>query len=348
MRTADLLSRVRESPPLARARDAREERRRVPWPDADPYTEAGDRIAIVVVNHNTRELISQLVFSLHRVLGAERFAALVVVDNASTDGSLELLGALDRAGLIHLIANQRQRYHGSGLNQAISWLAARQAAAPAAERVDYVWALDSDTVVMRRDVVADATAAFAAQRAAIVGDSFGTREGYEHLAVCSLMLDPRLAWRRGIAPFTDDGAPEKRLLESATDAGLRLCSFPLLHHSYVLHLGSGTLVEVARGEWRNRFYGWAAKHHADDARTYTNHPLGPRLHAALLAAYAREVPDGTAQELIAACRRPEPIVIAEARPLPPREVLQDLFDRGVDVERYLLTGDDTARGPASR
>jgi glycosyltransferase involved in cell wall biosynthesis len=290
-------------------------------------------VAIAVVNHNTRLLIAQLVFSLYRILGRDQFTTVVVVDNASSDGSVELLRALDRAGLVHLIANRRQRYHGSGLNQAISWLASRQAAAPPQERVDYVWTLDSDTLVLRRDVVHDAVARMRESGAAVAGEML-EREGHGPLVMCSLLLEPARVWRPGVAPFSDDGAPERLLLESVTAAGLPLGRFEFLHHTYVLHLGSGTLREIAKGEWGNRFYGWASGH---SELTYNQHPLGRRLHASASEAFAREVPVDDPDALVRACRRDELLVIPEAKPLPPRSELLRLYGDGVDLEQYLLS-----------
>src|SRR5713101_809716 len=89
--------------------------RRTPWPlSSGPTRSHGQPLGIVVANFNTRRLIAQLVFSLYRLLGRGEFAQLVVVDNASTDGSRELFNALHDAGLIHVIRNRSQRYHGVG------------------------------------------------------------------------------------------------------------------------------------------------------------------------------------------------------------------------------------------
>src|SRR5438128_137835 len=97
--------------------------RRTPWPImSDAADGEQPSVGIVVANFNTRRLIAQLVFSLYRLLGRSEFGQLVVVDNASTDGSLELLNALHDAQLIHLIRNRSQRYHGPALTQGISWL----------------------------------------------------------------------------------------------------------------------------------------------------------------------------------------------------------------------------------
>jgi len=309
----------------------------VEWPPDAPRSTSGERVAVVVVNHNTRRRIAELLFSLYRVLGRDQFAVVVVVDNASTDGSLELLGALHDAQLIHLIANERPRYHGSGLNQAVSRLASRQAGVSKADRIDYVWALDSDTLILRRDAVRDALATLDQLNSAIVGESFGERDRYDHLTPATLMLEPRLVWRRPVAPFSDDGNPERRLLETATDAGLKPAPFHFLHHSYVLHLGGATMIEIAEREPSNRFYVWAQRDLGGQRDfTYIGHPLGPRLHAELRSAYEREIPDDTPQQVTEACSREELIVIRDARPLPPIEVLQRLYDEGEDLAEYVL------------
>lgn len=338
MKVAHALSAVRESAASRAMRDLRERRRRVVWPSELGGSPAGDRVAIVVVNHNTRELIAQLLFSVHRILGRDQVAEVVVVDNASSDGSAELLEALARAGLIHLIANDPPRYHGSGLNQGVSWLATRQASVSPEERVDYIWILDSDTLVLRRDTVARAIACLSETGAAVIGESFGERDGYPHLTVFTLMFDPVVVWRHGISPFRDDGVPEKWLLESAGDAGMRLEVFPFLRNGSVLHLGSGTLREVAHGDWTNRFYGWSQRHANDVDFTYTDHPLGRRIRQQVLDVFADEVGELTPAALVNACASDRLLVIPMARSLPSGEVLQQLWESGVNLEDYLLSG----------
>jgi glycosyltransferase involved in cell wall biosynthesis len=72
--------------------------RRTTWPKVRRIAVAGrPRVAIVVANYNTRRLIAQLIFSLYRILGRDQFDELVVVDNASTDGSRQLLAGRRRA-----------------------------------------------------------------------------------------------------------------------------------------------------------------------------------------------------------------------------------------------------------
>ena len=70
--------------------------------------------AIVTVNHNTRELIVQLVWTIYRALGPAGFARILVVDNASTDGSRPILQALADDGLIDLVITVSRRSMSSG------------------------------------------------------------------------------------------------------------------------------------------------------------------------------------------------------------------------------------------
>ena len=192
--------------------------RRTPRPTA-PRSGVGEgQVAVVVANFNTRRLIAQLIFFAVATARRDQFTELVVVDNASTDGSRQLLAALERAGLLRLIANRVQRYHGPALTQGISWLARRQKS-DAGPRVDYVWVLDSDVVVLRHDAVRNAVAVFDRSDAAAVGQTAGDpaydrllRHNTEMLHPVSLMLDPRRLWRRPIPPSPLTRGPAPRPL----------------------------------------------------------------------------------------------------------------------------------------
>jgi glycosyltransferase involved in cell wall biosynthesis len=287
------------------------ELQRTAWPiDSGTTGAERPRVGIVVASFNTRRLTAQLVFSLYRLLGRSEFAQIVVVDNASTDGSRELLDALHEAGLIHLIRNRSQRYHGPALTQGISWLARRQCMVAAHERLDYVWVLDSDVIVLRPDTVRDALPLFKRSDAAAVGQKTGDptynrllRTNPEMLHPCSLMLDPARIWRDPIPPFLEDGAPSTALQVAADAHGLRLVHFPFVEDGYLLHLGRGTLREVADGdETSNRYYEWAVDH-----RDYhfAGRPDGAELLAAFANVFDAEVGELTPADLVAACLRQE-------------------------------------------
>jgi len=132
------------------------------WPGA---ARAGrDRVAVVSVSYNTRELTGLLLWSLRRIVdwpGLE----IVIVDNGSRDGSAELLAEAGRAGVCVLLANDVNRQHGPGLNQGISWLACRPGPLPA-----WIWILDSDVAAARPEVLCAARAAADSGGAALAGE----------------------------------------------------------------------------------------------------------------------------------------------------------------------------------
>lgn len=283
---------------------------RTPWPPSRGPRPRGEHrpVGIVIASFNTRRLIAQLIFSLFRTLGRTEFVEIVVVDNASTDGSRELLNTMHRAGLIHVIRNRRQRYHGPSLTQGVSWLARRQGAVGAGERIDYVWVLDSDMIVLRPDTVRDALEVFERSEAAGVGQRVGDpdddrllRHNPEMLHPCSLMLDPSRIWRPPIPPFVEYGAPATALQVGADEQGLRLAAFPFVEEGYLLHLGRGTLRQLAAShDTANRYYAWAVEH---SDYHFAGRPDGADLYGAFRERFDAEVGELSGERLVEACAR---------------------------------------------
>jgi hypothetical protein len=280
---------------------------RTTWPRTPDHIGGGrPRLAIVVVNFNTARLISQLLFSLYRILGRSEFAIVVVVDNGSTDGSREILESLAAAQLVQLVANANQQYHGPGLNQGISWLADRQQSADPADRIQYVWSLDSDVVVLRRDTARDALGAFEGTGAAAVGqiqDNPLTRRALRNnpsmLSPFSLILDPVQIWQPSIPPFLEDGAPASGMQVAADADGLRLVSFPFVEDGYLIHLGRGTLQSIAESrDTTNRYYRWAVGHNEP---YYMGLEGAPSIYQRFCEMFDEEVGDLTPERVTAAC-----------------------------------------------
>jgi glycosyltransferase involved in cell wall biosynthesis len=280
---------------------------RTPWPRTPDHVDGSPpRLGIVVVNFNTARLISQLLFSLYRILGRSEFAKVVVVDNGSTDGSRQILDALAAAQLIQLVANADQQYHGPALNQGISWLAERQESADPADRIRYVWSLDSDVVVLRRDAAHDALGAFEGTGAAAVGqiqDNPLTRRALRNnpsmLSPFSLILDPVQIWQPSIPPFLEDGAPATGMQVAADADGLRLVSFPFVERGYLIHLGRGTLRAVAESrDTTNRYYEWAAGHNEP---YYMGKEGAPSRYQRFCEVFDEEVGELTPERVTAAC-----------------------------------------------
>jgi glycosyltransferase involved in cell wall biosynthesis len=253
----------------------------------------------VVVNHNTRRLIAQLVYSLYRTLRPPAFR-LVVVDNGSSDGSAELLSAVAAAGLCDLIRNPDNRYHGLGLNQGVSHLA--EATRRDGEAVTGpVWLLDSDCVVTRPDALSAPCAVMRDTGAALVGQrGYDPSDEDELLGLHSLLIDPAQVWQPAIEPFEDHGSPSEALQRSCARAGLLAVEFPYTRGGYVIHVGRGSLREIMAAQDRsNRHYEWATTHNEPHFALEAD---APAAYAAFQAAFARDVPTLDPANLIRACR----------------------------------------------
>jgi glycosyltransferase involved in cell wall biosynthesis len=275
---------------------------RVEWPVRSIDAGRRPRVAVVTVNSNTREFLARLLFSLYRTLPKGSVQTIVVVDNGSTDGSVGLLRELAAGGLIHLIENAQQRYHGPALNQAFSYLAqARRERSPA--EADYVWILDSDVIVLRSDALARPLVRLHGAHAALLGqfEHVTLAQGYAEL--WSLLVDPARVWRLTLPPFYDEGAPARRLQTALRILDVPILSFPYCRDEYILHAGGAALLGIASGRLAsNRYYAWAEAWQElllqgfHDGRKKV-------LHRRFDTAFRREVPDLTGANLMRACRR---------------------------------------------
>ncbi len=265
------------------------------WPGAAGADR--ERVAVVSVSYNTRELTALLLWSLRRIVTWPALE-IVIVDNGSQDGSAELLAGAAQAGVCVLLANDVNRQHGPGLNQAISFLASRRGPLP-----EWIWILDSDVVAARPDVLSAALAAARQARAALAGEPhWDPWHQAERLELYSLLLDPAQVWRPGTAPFTDGGDPSFELLSSAARSGLRQAPFPFTAEGHVIHRGRGSLAAVfAAGERSHPLYDWASGHHAPH---FGGVPGADQRYQALLRTFRQETGTLTPASLAAACGYP--------------------------------------------
>ncbi len=216
------------------------------WPGASGARR--ERVAVLTVSYNTRELTAFLLWSLRRVVNWPDLE-IVVVDNGSRDGSAELLAEAGQAGICVVLANDVNRHHGPGLNQGISWLAARPGPLP-----EWIWIMDSDAVAARPDALSAALAVARDQSAALAGEpQWDQWHQASRFGLYSLLMDPAQVWRQEAGPFTDGGDPSFDLLTSAARLGVRMAAFPFTAAGYVIHRGRGSLAAVfAAGEARTR------------------------------------------------------------------------------------------------
>jgi|GEM_PF-1629077 hypothetical protein len=314
-----------------RAPWARRKFARTPWPTNafDAHSRELPRVGVVVANYNTANLISQLIFSLHRIVHSPKVAQIVVVDNASTDGSIHILEALHNANLIHLIKNQEQQYHGKGLNQGVSWLARTYDAHDPNHSIDYVLILDSDVILLRDDIIDDSIAFIRESGSDIIGQLqtpvIKLRHNPYLVHPSTLFFDAGRIWKNPIPPFYDHGSPAEPMEKYADRKGRVISSFPYADENYVIHLGGGTLSSIAAAdETDNRYYGWAVEHsepHFLGGYSGMHGAEGPRAESApntlnrdqaranyerFLEIFQNEVPVLDAEHVVNACLRDHP------------------------------------------
>jgi glycosyltransferase involved in cell wall biosynthesis len=291
--------------------NARERRERIVWPHRSPDPPETPSVAVVTVSFNTARLLANLLFSLRRVLAQDALAHIVVVENGSTDGTVDVVRGLAERGLITLVTNDRRPYHGPGLNRGLAEIATRVAAGEWA--VDYVWVLDSDALVLRADALAASLDVLRATDGALLGQVQFDQddilpEGYAH--VSANLIDPRRAWRHGIRPFAEHGSPGVFMQRSLRRAGERVIDFPYYEHEYLLHLGRGTLRRIAEsGQDDHRYFGWAAGL-PDSHSHFHGNPNGADRLAAFDRQFEAELPDLTSGALADALVRSERVVVA--------------------------------------
>lgn len=244
-------------------------------------------------------MIAHLLWSLYRFLGDE-LRSVVVVDNGSADGSVELLRAAAEAGLCELILNPHNRHHGPALSQAISHLAQAQQTQTGPQ--PWLWLLDSDCVVARSDAASAAIAVATEQNAALVGEAFWNRwNNRNQFAGFSLLLDPAQVWRAVVGGIPDGGDPIGEFEQACVADGVPRVSFPFTREGYLIHRGRSTLAAVReRAEVENPHYEWAQTHHAAH---FQEAPNAEARYAELVAEFEQQVPELTADALVRACRR---------------------------------------------
>ncbi len=279
------------------------------WPEfkSSTNTISPPKISVVCANYNTVDLISQLIFSLCRIVGREKISEIVIVDNNSTDGSVELLSTMQEAKIITAIFNSEQRYHGPALNQAMDYLLRKQIDATSEkEATDYVIVLDSDVVVLRSDILEDSVDALKKQNAGLCGQFQPHKhipEGYAHIN--SILIDPVRVWKRGICTFEEVGDPAVPLQKSMIQAGIKRVDFPFCAENYLLHLGRGTLKNIFdKNISTNNYFEWARE---KNEFHFQGNPNGFLFYEEYLKIFSQEVSSFSPELIVEACLNPQKI-----------------------------------------
>lgn len=240
------------------------------------------------MSFNTRKLTALLLWSLHRILEPTDLS-IVMIDNASTDGTVDLLRQAEDAGLCHLVLNPVNLGHGPALDLVLDQ------AIPAMS--EWVWVLDSDCLVARPDALSAPLALH--PDAAVIGEEhWDPWRGRARLELYSLLVSRAALDHAEVAGFTDGGDPAWEMLASAERAGLHVESFPFSAGGYVVHLGRASLAAVVEGDDRsNPLYEWALDHHEPH---FGGVDGAPDRYAAIVEQFEREV--GPALDIVAALR----------------------------------------------
>lgn len=182
----------------------------------------------------------------------------MIVDNASDDGSAELLADCARGGLCHVLQNQANLQHGPAINQALSHLACEPNGLPG-----WVWVLDSDCVIARPDTLRRALIAANAAHAAVLGETqWDPWYQTQRFGTYSLLVDPAQIWRPELPAFDAGGDPACALLDSVRQLGLATVAFPFTENGYLIHRGRGSLAAVVAADGRDHpLFDWATRHH---------------------------------------------------------------------------------------
>jgi len=115
----------------------------------------GPDVSIIIVSWNTREILSNCLRSVYENAGAVRFHVMVI-DNASTDGSAEMVR--EAFGGVQLLVNTQNRGFAAANNQGMAVAPGR-----------YVLLLNSDTIVLDGAIEKAVAFADAHPEAAVVG-----------------------------------------------------------------------------------------------------------------------------------------------------------------------------------
>ncbi len=97
-------------------------------------------ILVIIVTWNKKEYVTDLLDSLLKLSYPQEHIDIVVVDNASSDGTVDLLN--EQYKHIHLIANTENLGGCGGFNTGLAW-----AFEQPEDKYDYLWLLDNDVQV---------------------------------------------------------------------------------------------------------------------------------------------------------------------------------------------------------
>lgn len=211
------------------------------------------KILIIIVTWNKKDYVVQLLESINQLTFDTSRLDILVIDNASTDGTVDTLKR--EFSSIQIIANQENLGGTGGFNTGIAWALAQEE-----EKYEYLWLLDND-VVVHNDTLSHLVRIL---------------ENTDDAAICgSTMMQLDFPWRiNEMGAFVDTGngnlilhrhqeeipklkgVPVKKLIKSKINLSKKLDSCPkILDVEYVAAASLLIRTSVAReaGLWEDFF-----------------------------------------------------------------------------------------------
>ncbi len=210
------------------------------------YGKSNRGVVMIVVNFNTLHYLKMMLLSLCGQTAVNRIRAIIIIDNASRDGSCHFLQKLRESGLrIYIVQRRRESSHARNLRKGIQELRKMEKSG-AIEPHDTYLIIDPDVLFLRKETLAEAVNAFERQQAALLGEMRTGNYEIPEAQASFLLIRAHAYHARQTHPFVNHGAPALWLQRSLRSQGFRLCDFPLNKNGYILHRGRSAVERTRR------------------------------------------------------------------------------------------------------
>jgi hypothetical protein len=259
---------------------------------ATPPLDGSPRLALVTVNFSTTRYLELMLLTLAEQERLDLVERIVVVDNGSRDGGIELLRQLAaEIPRLHLVERRHRLTHGAGMRAGVRALDRLDAGS--ARPANVVLFCDADVVFRDRRALATVAEAIAETSAALVGEVRAGANAELDIQASFYAVRRDVLARRDIAPLVHDGAPAYRMQRSIWAAGLPVVNLPTNHGGLILHRGRAGVEAAARFRPRHQYARVTTSPH------FMGVPGGAAIWAEVEARWADLLEPAAADELVA-------------------------------------------------
>lgn len=259
---------------------------------AVPGFDGSPRLALVTVNFSTTRYLELMLLTLAEQERLDLVERIVVVDNGSRDGGVELLRRLaEEIPRLHLVERRRRLTHGAGMRAGVRALDRLDADGPLPANV--LLFCDTDVVFRHPQALAAVAGAVAETGAALVGEVRAGANAEPDIQASFFAVRRDVLARRDIAPLVHDGAPAYRMQRSIWAAGLPVVNLPTNHGGLTLHRGRAGVEAAGRYRPRHEYA------HVVGTPHYMGVPGGAQIWAEVEARWAHLLDPAAEEELVA-------------------------------------------------